>query len=165
MAAGVTKTRRSIKTAGHLNTSAVARSPSMPVRSGLIALLLFGSGFCALLYETTWLREFRLAPVKMLNAALPRLDANDLLYQLDASREYNPLPKLETIKAPLLAINSADDEVNPPELGQVARGIEKVPHGRYILIPTSDETRGHGTHSQAAVWKQYLIELLRLTER
>jgi spermidine synthase len=60
MAAGVTKTRRSIKTAGHLNTSAVARSPSMPVRSGLIALLLFGSGFCALLYETTWLREFRL---------------------------------------------------------------------------------------------------------
>jgi len=60
MAAGVTKTRRSIKTAGPLNTSAVARSPSMPVRSGLIALLLFGSGFCALLYETTWLREFRL---------------------------------------------------------------------------------------------------------
>src|SRR5437660_10019595 len=60
MAAGVRKTRRSIKTAGHSNTSAVARSPSMPVRSGLIALLLFGSGFCALLYETTWLREFRL---------------------------------------------------------------------------------------------------------
>ena len=60
MAAGVTKTRRSIKTAGPLNTSAVALSPSMPVRSGLIALLLFGSGFCALLYETTWLREFRL---------------------------------------------------------------------------------------------------------
>src|SRR2546430_15299824 len=60
MAAGVTKTRRSIKTAGPLNTSAVARSPSMPVRSGLIALLLFGSGFCALLYQTAWLREFRL---------------------------------------------------------------------------------------------------------
>jgi hypothetical protein len=53
--------------------------------------------------------------------------------------------------------------VNPPELGQVAREIEKVPHGRYIVIPTSDETRGHGTHSQAAVWKQYLVELLRST--
>ena len=60
MAAGVTTTRRSIKTADHLNPSAVARAPSMPVRSGLIAMLLFGSGFCALLYGTTWLREFRL---------------------------------------------------------------------------------------------------------
>src|SRR5438046_10501096 len=60
MAEEVPITRRSIKTAGPFNTSAVSRSPSMPVRSGLIALLLFGSGFCALLYETTWLREFRL---------------------------------------------------------------------------------------------------------
>jgi homoserine O-acetyltransferase len=94
-----------------------------------------------------------------------QVDANDMLYQFEASGDYNPEPHLADIKAPLWAINSADDEVNPPELGQVARGIERVPHGRYILIPTSDETRGHGTHSQAAVWKSYLVDLLRLTER
>jgi homoserine O-acetyltransferase/O-succinyltransferase len=94
-----------------------------------------------------------------------QLDANDMLYQFEASGDYNPEPHLGDIRAPLWAINSADDEVNPPELGQVAREIEKVPHGRYILIPTSDQTRGHGTHSQAAVWKQYLVELLQLTKR
>jgi homoserine O-acetyltransferase/O-succinyltransferase len=94
-----------------------------------------------------------------------QVDANDMLYQFEASGDYNPEPHLGDIRAPLWAINSADDEVNPPELGQVAREIEKVPHGRYILIPTSDQTRGHGTHSQAAVWKQYLVELLQLTKR
>jgi homoserine O-acetyltransferase len=92
------------------------------------------------------------------------VDANDMLYQFEASRDYNPEPHLGEIRAPLWVINSADDEVNPPELGQVARNIEKVQHGRYILIPTSEETRGHGTHSQAAVWKQYLVELLQKTE-
>jgi len=104
------------------------------------------------------------AAVTKLRERAKSVDANDMLYQFEASRDYNPEPHLTQIRAPLWAINSADDEVNPPELGQVARGIEKVPHGRYILIPTSDETRGHGTHSQAAVWKEYLIELLQKTE-
>jgi homoserine O-acetyltransferase/O-succinyltransferase len=103
--------------------------------------------------------------VTLLRQRAKQVDANDMLYQFEASGDYNPEPHLSEIRAPLWAINSADDEVNPPELGQVARGIEKVRHGRYILIPTSDETRGHGTHSQAAVWKQYLVELLRVTER
>jgi homoserine O-acetyltransferase len=103
--------------------------------------------------------------IAVLRERAEQVDANDMLYQYEASGDYNPEPHLTEIRAPLWAINSADDEVNPPELGQVARGIEKVPHGRYILIPTSDETRGHGTHSQAAVWKQYLVDLLRLTER
>ena len=93
-----------------------------------------------------------------------KIDANDMLYQFEASTDYNPAPHLGQIQALLFAINSADDEVNPPELDLVARAIEKVPHGRYILIPTSDETRGHGTHSRAAVWKQYLKELLEVTE-
>ena len=93
-----------------------------------------------------------------------KIDANDMLYQFEASTDYNPAPHLGQIQALLFAINSADDEVNPPELDLVARAIENVPHGRYILIPTSDETRGHGTHSQAAVWKQYLKELLEVTE-
>ena len=93
-------------------------------------------------------------------AAVARLDANDLLYQLDASREYNPSPKLETIKAPLLAINSADDVINPPELGLIEREIKRVKRGRFILIPISDQTRGHGTHTLPAIWQQYLKELL-----
>src|SRR5262249_15223071 len=93
-----------------------------------------------------------------------RTDANDMLYYFDASTDYNPSPHLGAIKAPLFAINSADDEVNPPELGILEREIKKVARGRYILIPISDETRGHGTHSRPVVWKQYLIELLHISE-
>jgi homoserine O-acetyltransferase len=92
--------------------------------------------------------------------AVARLDANDLIYQLEASREYNPSPKLETIKAPLVAINSADDLINPPELGMMEREIKRVKRGRYILIPISDQTRGHGTHTLPAIWQQYLRALL-----
>ena len=92
--------------------------------------------------------------------ALARLDANDLIYQLDASREYNPAPKLELIKAPLLAINSADDFINPPELGLIEKEIKRVKRGRFIMIPISEETRGHGTHTIAKIWQGYLKELL-----
>ena len=88
------------------------------------------------------------------------LDANDLIYQFDSSRNYNPSPHLEKIKAPLYAINSADDQVNPPELGLMEKEIKRVKRGRYILIPISDETRGHGTHSIPAIWGKYLKELL-----
>lgn len=98
-------------------------------------------------------------------AAVARLDANDLLYQLDASREYNPAPKLETIKAPLVAINSADDVINPPELGLIEREIKRVKRGRLILIPISDQTRGHGTHTLPLIWQQYLKELLAESEK
>lgn len=91
---------------------------------------------------------------------LKQFDANDMLYQFDASRDYNPAPDLEKIKAPLIAINSADDQVNPPELGIMDREIKRVRRGRYVLIPISDQTRGHGTHSLPALWKQYLAELL-----
>src|SRR5438067_12006613 len=92
--------------------------------------------------------------------AVARLDANDLIYQLEASREYNPSPKLETIKAPLGAINSADDLINPPELGIIEREIKRVKRGRFILIPISDQTRGHGTHSLPVIWQQHLRALL-----
>ncbi len=102
--------------------------------------------------------------VAMLRERAARTDANDMLYYFDASTDYNPSPHLEQIKAPLYAVNSADDEVNPPELGIMEREIKRVAHGRYILIPTGDETRGHGTHSRPVVWKQYLIELLKESE-
>jgi homoserine O-acetyltransferase len=100
------------------------------------------------------------AAVADLRKAAVSVDANDMLYQFEASGDYDPSPLLETIKAPLYAVNSADDEVNPPELGILDREIKQVRRGRYILIPTSDETAGHGTHSRAAVWKKYLVELL-----
>ena len=87
-------------------------------------------------------------------------DANDMLYQFASSSDYNPEPELEKIKARLIAVNSADDEVNPPELGILERTITRVKNGRYVLIPTGPETRGHGTHSVAKLWKQYVVELL-----
>ena len=91
------------------------------------------------------------------------LDANDLIYQFDASRDYNPLPHLQEIKAPIFAVNSADDQVNPPELGILEREIKKVKKGRYILLPISDKTNGHGTHSNPAIWGKYLQELLLIS--
>ncbi|MBL0074845.1 MAG: alpha/beta fold hydrolase [Rhodocyclaceae bacterium] len=87
-------------------------------------------------------------------------DANDSLYQVEASRDYDPAPGLEKIVAPLLAINSADDLINPPELGILEREIKRVKKGRAVLIPLSSDTRGHGTHTIAATWKNYLTELL-----
>jgi homoserine O-acetyltransferase len=92
-------------------------------------------------------------------------DPNDMLYFYDCSRDYNPAPGLEKIKAPLYAINSADDQVNPPELGILEREIKRVKRGRYILIPISDQTRGHGTHSLPAIWGNYLAELLKESEK
>jgi homoserine O-acetyltransferase/O-succinyltransferase len=91
-------------------------------------------------------------------------DANDVLYALEASHDYDPGPNLEKIQAPLLAINSADDLINPPELGILEREIKRVPHGRALVIPLSDKTRGHGSHTLAALWKDQLADLLKETE-
>jgi homoserine O-acetyltransferase len=93
-------------------------------------------------------------------ARLAALDANDLLYAVNASRNYDPSPQLETITAPVMYINSADDFINPPELGIAEREIKKVKNGRFVLLLITAETRGHGTHTRASVWKQYLDELL-----
>jgi homoserine O-acetyltransferase len=92
-------------------------------------------------------------------------DANDVLYALEASHDYDPGPNLEKIRAPLLAINSADDLINPPELGILEREIKRVPHGRAIVIPLSDKTRGHGSHTIAALWKDELAKLLQETNK
>jgi homoserine O-acetyltransferase len=102
---------------------------------------------------------------KMLDARVGGVDANDLLYQLDSSRDYNPEPGLGKIQAALTLVNSADDFVNPPELDIAPREMKRVARGRFVLIPISDETRGHGTHTRAVVWKQYLMELLNQTKR
>lgn len=91
-------------------------------------------------------------------------DANDLLYQFEASADYDPSRDLEKITAPLFAVNSADDQVNPPELGILEREIKRVKRGRYILLPITSATRGHGTHSLPEVWGGYLKELLVLSK-
>lgn len=88
------------------------------------------------------------------------VDANDILYALEASRDYDPAPGLERIGAPLVAVNFADDLINPPELGILEREIRRVPRGWAIVVPASDRTAGHGTHTLAAVWKSHLLELL-----
>ncbi len=101
---------------------------------------------------------------KYMERQLDALDANDLLYQVAASRDYDPAPNLEQIKAPLTHINSADDFVNPPELGIAEREIKRVKGGRFILLPASDQTHGHGTHTWAAVWQQHLAQLLQASQ-
>jgi homoserine O-acetyltransferase len=95
---------------------------------------------------------------------LPLDDANDLLYQVDASYDYDPGPGLGKIRAALFAVNSADDLVNPPELGILEREIKRVARGKAVVIPYSEQTRGHGSHTVAALWKQYLQELLQESE-
>lgn len=97
---------------------------------------------------------------KSLAERLKGLDANDMLYAFNASRNYDPSPDLGKITAPLIAINSADDFVNPPELRIDEKLIREVPHGRFVLLPITDQSRGHGTHTLAAVWKGYLAQLL-----
>src|SRR5882724_244168 len=92
-------------------------------------------------------------------------DANDVLYAVEASYDYDPGANLEKIRAPLLAINSADDLINPPELGILEREIKRVPKGREVVIPLSDKTRGHGSHTVAALWKDQLLSLLKETEQ
>jgi homoserine O-acetyltransferase/O-succinyltransferase len=91
---------------------------------------------------------------------LAATDANDMLYYFESSADYDPSPHLEKITAPLLAINSADDQVNPPELGLMEKLMPRVKRGRYVLLPITDDTRGHGTHSLPAVWAEHLRTFL-----
>jgi homoserine O-acetyltransferase len=95
---------------------------------------------------------------------LARLDANDVLYALESSRDYDPGPGLEQIRAPLLAINFADDLINPPELGILEREVRRVKRGRAVVLPAGEGTVGHGTHTRAAVWKGLLEKWMRETE-
>ena len=99
-----------------------------------------------------------------MTTALATTDANDVLYQVSASWDYDPAPGLEKIRVPLLAINSADDLINPPELGILEREIKRVPQGQAIVLPLSAETRGHGTHTIARLWKAELERLLARSE-
>ena len=95
-----------------------------------------------------------------LQERLAKADANDLLYALDSSRDYDPSAKLGDIQVPVMYVNSADDMINPPELGIAERKVKQIPRGKFVLLPITPETRGHGTHTLPAIWKGYLAELL-----
>jgi homoserine O-acetyltransferase/O-succinyltransferase len=95
-----------------------------------------------------------------LQSRMASTDANDLLYQVDSSRNYDPSSQLENIKTHMLYINSADDFINPPELCIAEQQIRRVKRGRFVLLPISDQTRGHGTHTLPAIWAPYLTELM-----
>jgi homoserine O-acetyltransferase len=129
--------------------------------------LIFIAGSAPLWMQKQYPTRAAIEPAtdRALNALMARTDANNFLYYVDASRNYNPEPKLGTITAPVLWINSADDFINPPELGIAQKLVTRMPHAKFILIPISDATRGHGTHTEAAVWKDYLIEFLQETEK
>jgi homoserine O-acetyltransferase len=92
--------------------------------------------------------------------AVAHTDANNFIYYTDASRNYDPGAHLDRITVPVMYINSADDFINPPELDIAQKLAKKMPKAKFVLLPITDQTRGHGTHTQAAVWKDYLVELL-----
>jgi homoserine O-acetyltransferase/O-succinyltransferase len=131
-----------------------------------LALVEFGiatSGGTQAYYKQAPTRE-KADEIVMPRLAQPfRGDANDVLYQWESSDDYNPSPGLDRIKAALVAINAADDERTPPELGILEREIKRVKNGRYVIIPASSDTRGHATTGNAALWKQHLVELLQRT--
>jgi homoserine O-acetyltransferase len=132
------------------------------------------NGLRSALYILTWMSSIPLqwqkeAPTrdgadafldKRIEKALQGTDANDLMWQVASSADYDPAPLLENIRVPLVAINSADDQVNPPELGLLEEGIKKAKKGRAVVLPINDETRGHGTHTHAALWQHELKRLL-----
>ena len=135
------------------------------LRTGIEMLWLMGSNPALRQQEAPTLAQADQVLDRYVESNLKTTDANDLMYALAASRDYDPGPGLEKIEAPLLAVNSADDLINPPELGILEREIKRVPHGRAIVIPYSAQTHGHGSHTYAVLWKSYLEELLKSPAR
>ena len=130
-------------------------------------LLLFVMGSAPLVLQKA--APTRDAAEKYLDAQMARTDAvtdaNNLIYYFDASRNYDPSQHLDRITAPVMWINSADDFINPPELKIAEKYAPQLKLGKFVLLPITEETRGHGTHTQAAVWKSYLVELMKESEQ
>jgi len=140
-----------------------SRQPeSMRTAAGI--MLLIGRGPLDFYRENPTREQADAALERAENNGIMNLDANNTIYAFEASRNYDPSPRLDQIKAAVMFVNSADDPINPPELPFAEEQIKKVKRGKFVLIPTSEQTRGHGTHSLPAVWKQYLEELLKETE-
>jgi len=125
-----------------MTSNPVLRQQEMPTRAGSDTMI------------DGWVRQ-----------GMASTDATDLLYQVEASQDYDPGPALEQIRAPLLAVNTADDLINPPELGILEREVHRVPRGSAVVLPASPATRGHGSHTIAALWEDRLRSLLSISER
>jgi len=145
-----------------LNGEYQSQPPSL--RVALEVLYFMGSNPRQRQKEAPTLQQADEALDHYVATSLKTHDANDVLYALEASRDYDPGPALEKIKAPLLAINFADDLINPPELGILEHEVKRVPQGTALVIPSSDRTRGHGTHTLASVWKEQLEQFLHNTD-
>jgi homoserine O-acetyltransferase len=130
------------------------------LRTAVSMLYLMGSNPTLRQQEAPTLAQSDAVLEGWLDRVMPSFDANDLLYQVAASYDYDPGPGLEKITKPLVAVNSADDLINPPELGILEREIVRVAHGRAIVVPLGPDTRGHGTHTIARVWQAHLADLL-----
>ena len=140
-----------------------AQPPSL--RTALQMLWLMGSNPALRQQQAPTLAEADRVIDQAVEEGFKTQDANDLLYALEASYDYGPGPALRKIEAPLYAVNSADDLINPPELKILEREIVRVPHGSAAVIPLSERTHGHGSHTYAVLWRGYLEELLRAPER
>jgi homoserine O-acetyltransferase len=138
--------------------------PVQGLRTANEMLLIMGSSPLQMQKQAPTREQAEQYVARYIERTMAATDANNLVFYMNASRNYDPGPRLETITAPLLWINSADDYINPPELGIAEKMVKRIPHGRFILLPISDATRGHGTHTAAAIWKDYLAEFLRETE-
>lgn len=133
--------------------------------SALEVLLIMGSSPLRMQKEESTRDQADSYLEKFVADRMKTTDANDMLYYFDASRNYNPEPQLEKITEPLTAVNSADDQINPPELKIIDRDIQHVKQGKYVLLPITDETRGHGTHTFPAIWGNHLDELLKRSQQ
>ena len=147
------------------NNGNYVQQPSLGLKHALDILMIMSSAPLQWQKEAPTRKSAEQYLDKYLVNAVKGKDVNDMIYQFDASREYNPAPYLSKIKAPLLAINSADDQINPPELKVLDTAILKVQKGKYILLPISSETRGHGTHSLPKIWGNYLKDFMKETEK
>ncbi|WP_348266836.1 alpha/beta fold hydrolase [Edaphobacter sp. DSM 109919] len=139
--------------------------PTVGLRTAYEIFLIMGSSPLQMQKNEPTRAEAEAYADKYLARGVANTDANDFIYYTDASRNYDPSARLSTITVPVLWINSADDFINPPELGIAEKMVPLMPHAKFILIPISDATRGHGTHTQAAVWKDYMADFLRQTDK
>ncbi len=138
-----------------------AQEPSEGLKGAADMLIIAGSAPQQMQSDLPTRKQAEAYLEQTVHKIIARIDADDFIYQFDSSRDYNPEPRLGSITVPVMWINSGDDFINPPELSGIAQQlVRRLPHGRYVLIPGSMNTWGHGTHTHAAVWKQYLIELL-----
>jgi homoserine O-acetyltransferase len=134
--------------------------PTQGLRTANEMLLIMGSAPLVMQTNFPTRKQAEAYVDKYLDRTVASTDANNLIYYVNASRNYDPSPHLDRIKVPVMYINSADDFINPPELGIAEKLVHNMPNAKFVLIPISDKTRGHGTHTMAALWQNYLVQLL-----